>query len=206
MLQGDLQAPGLEEREYPGPSAQSPGLLPQAPWSQVSTSLSLCSLCGILLCVLSKWRITEIREYLDLFFSVTAEILHQGSETERHTEKTHCSKNWKTTAAQPPVSLRRAVCLCVCEDNVLIITSRRNNHSDSVHWQGGGTLMSSNECWGIYSSRVTCRLSPHDMGASCQAAPEPCTFTPHLLNICSKQTSCRAASLSSHVTSILLEM
>lgn len=44
MSQGDLQAPGLEEREHPGSGPQSPRLLPQAPGSQVSTSMSVCSL------------------------------------------------------------------------------------------------------------------------------------------------------------------
>lgn len=43
-LQGDLQAPGLKEREYTGPSPQSSGLLPQAPWSQVSTFVSQLSI------------------------------------------------------------------------------------------------------------------------------------------------------------------
>lgn len=36
VLQGHLQAPGLEEWEYTCSSPQSPGLFPQAPWPQVS--------------------------------------------------------------------------------------------------------------------------------------------------------------------------
>lgn len=39
MLQGHLQAPGLQEWEYTRPSPQSPGLFPQAPRSQVSPFL-----------------------------------------------------------------------------------------------------------------------------------------------------------------------
>lgn len=67
---------------------------------------------------------------------------------------------WKDTAVkaatvQSPLNLRKTVCLCVHQDNALVIMSRRNNPFDSVHWQGGGTLMSSSECWGIYSSHVT---------------------------------------------------
>lgn len=50
-LQSDLQAPGLKEREYTGPSSQSPGLLPQAPWPQVSTSLCLSVLFALWLCL-----------------------------------------------------------------------------------------------------------------------------------------------------------
>lgn len=46
VFQGDLQAPGLQEREHPSPGPQSPGLLPQAPRPQVSSSLSPSPLCA----------------------------------------------------------------------------------------------------------------------------------------------------------------
>lgn len=99
---------------------------------------------------------------LNLIFSTMTQtqILLQDSGTRANFwstyVKTHCSQSQRTTAAKPLVSLATTVCLCVfAKDNVLIIKSRRNNRSDSAHWQGGGTLMSSNECWGINLSHVT---------------------------------------------------
>lgn len=125
VLQGHLQAAGLEEWEYTRPSPQSPGLFPQAPWSQVSPFL----LSGFMFT-------TKIR-------NCSPTEAHLGTEywLERDLE-------------QPLLSLGLFVCV-FAKDNVLIIKSRRNNRPDSTHWQGGGTLMSSSECWGINSSHVT---------------------------------------------------
>lgn len=129
VFQGHLQAPGLQEWEHTRPSPQSPGLFPQAPWSQVSP-LS------------------------DLWFYVcnNNKKKRNCSPTEAHSGTEYSVEK---DVEQPPLSFR-GVCLRVfAKDNVLIIKSRRNNRSDSTHWQGGGTLMSSSECWGINSSHVT---------------------------------------------------
>lgn len=94
-LQGDLQAPCLKEREYTGPSPQSSGLLPQAPWSQVSTFVFLSFL-------LTAW-------------SQLKAVLHQNSETEVPLRE-------GTTAVQCLVSLR-TVCLCVCSPKIMSSSS-----------------------------------------------------------------------------------
>ena len=139
VLQGHLQAPGLEEWEYTRPSPQSPGVLPQAPWSQVSLFL------------LSGFMFTT------------------------RTPKRNCSSTEEYSVERATSAEFSSVCLCVfAKDNVLIIKSRRNNRSDSTHWQGGGTLMSSSECWGINFSHVT-------LGAAWQGmALWRCTWALHL--------------------------
>lgn len=134
--------------------------------------------------VLSVCRIMTNKGTLNLFFFSTmtqTQILLQDSGTRANFwstyVKTRCSQSQRTTAAQPLVSLATTVCLCVfAKDNVLIIKSGRNNRSDNAHWQGGGTLMGSNECWGINLSHVTRTpiSAQHGRGLRC------CTWAPNL--------------------------
>lgn len=122
--------------------------------------------------------------------------LHSGLSA----QQASAVRSGETAAAGASSEPRKPLFVCVCEeDNVLIIKSGRNNHFDSVHWQGGGTLMTSSECWGIYSSRVThahaSRCSTWGQAAKLHLSPAP--SVPHLLNICSNQTSCGAMALRS---------
>lgn len=120
VWQGHLQAPGLEEWEYTRPSPQSPGLLPQAPWSQVSPFL----LYGFMFKTKKKKLQPDGGTFRDGLFS---------------------GKRRRAASAK-----FRSVCLWVfAKDNVLIIKSRRNNSSDNTHWQGGGTLWAAANAGGL---------------------------------------------------------